>query len=134
VKLISSTCSHFDWRHICYVWWTCLSTDTTHVLEMPVPSQGHYGFHSFRCWLILSVYIIMSFDFPFVTPFICSNIPATPAYWVHVSQLIRYSRTCGFYLDFLNRGFLLTRNLLNQGLSLRMFYSMVDHYGISKLK
>ena len=31
VKLISSTCSHFDWRHICYVWWTCFSTDTTHV-------------------------------------------------------------------------------------------------------
>ena len=31
VKLISSTCSHFDWQHICYVWWTCFSTDTTHI-------------------------------------------------------------------------------------------------------
>jgi hypothetical protein len=30
-------------------------------LEMPVPSQGHYGFHSFPV-----VYIHMSFDFPFV--------------------------------------------------------------------
>jgi hypothetical protein len=30
-------------------------------LEMPVPSQG--------CWLILSVYILMSFDFPFVRLF-----------------------------------------------------------------
>jgi hypothetical protein len=30
-------------------------------LEMPVPSQGDYGF-----WLILSFYILMRFDFPFV--------------------------------------------------------------------
>ena len=39
-------------------------------LEMPVPSQGHYGFHSFPVVdLILSVYIIMSFNFPFVRLF-----------------------------------------------------------------
>jgi uncharacterized membrane protein len=38
-------------------------------LEMPVPSQGHYGFQFSSCWLILSVYIIMSFDFPFVRLF-----------------------------------------------------------------
>ena len=38
-------------------------------LEMPVPSQGHYGFQFSGCWLILSVYIIMSFDFPFVRLF-----------------------------------------------------------------
>jgi hypothetical protein len=32
-----------------------------------LPSRGHYGFSQFSgCWLILSVYIIMSFDFPFV--------------------------------------------------------------------
>ena len=35
-------------------------------LEMPVPSQGHYSFQFSGCRLILSVYIIMSFDFPFV--------------------------------------------------------------------
>ena len=29
-------------------------------LEMPVPSQGDYC-----CWLILSVFILMSFNFPF---------------------------------------------------------------------
>jgi hypothetical protein len=28
--------------------------------------QGHYGFQFSGCWLILSVYIIMSFYFPFV--------------------------------------------------------------------
>jgi len=68
---------------------------------------------------------------PLWTPFICSNIPAAPAYWVHISQFIRYSRACGFYLDFRNRELLQARKLLSQGLSLRTFNSMVDHYGIS---
>jgi hypothetical protein len=37
------------------------------------------------------------FNFPIVKfPFICSNITAAPAYGVYISQLIRYSRTCGF--------------------------------------
>jgi hypothetical protein len=37
------------------------------------------------------------FNFPIVKfPFICTNIPAAPAYGVYISQLIRYSRTCGF--------------------------------------
>jgi hypothetical protein len=48
-------------------------------------------------------------------PFICSNIPAAPTYGVSVSQLIRYSRTCGSYQDIIDRGLLLTRKLLNQG-------------------
>jgi hypothetical protein len=38
--------------------------DSPFLVEMPVPSQGHYDFHG--CWLIVSVYILMSFDFPFV--------------------------------------------------------------------
>jgi hypothetical protein len=29
-------------------------------------------------------------------PFICSNIPAAPAYGVYISQLIRCSRACGY--------------------------------------
>jgi len=42
------------------------------------------------------------FDFHIVNfPFICGNIPATPAYGVYIFQLIRYSRACGFYQDFL---------------------------------
>ena len=51
-------------------------------------------------------------------PFICSNIPAAHAYGVYISQLIQYSRAYGSYQDFLNRGLLLTRKLLNQGFSL----------------
>jgi hypothetical protein len=56
------------------------------------------------------------FNFPIVNfPFICSNIPAAPAYGVYISQMIRYSRACGSYQDILDRGLLLTRKLLNQG-------------------
>ena len=83
------------------------------------------------------------FNFPIVNfPFMCSNIPASPAYGVHISQLIRYSRACGSYQGVLDRGLLLPRKLLNQRFplvklksSLRKFYGrhhdMVDRYGIS---
>jgi hypothetical protein len=55
------------------------------------------------------------FNFPIVNfPFIYSNIPASPAYGVYISQLIRYSRVCGSYQDLLDRGLLLTRKLRNQ--------------------
>ena len=47
--------------------------------------------------------------------FICSNIPATPAYGVYLSQLIRYLRACGSYQDILDRGLLLTMKMQNQG-------------------
>jgi hypothetical protein len=75
-------------------------------------------------------------------PFICSNMPAAPAYGVYISQLIRYYRAYGSYQDFLDRRLLLTRKLLNQGFllvkmkpSLRKFYcrhhDLVDRYRIS---
>ena len=67
--------------------------------------------------------------FPLNFPFIWSNISASPAYGVYISQLMRYSRACGSYQDFLDRELLLTRMLLNQGFllvklksSLRKFY------------
>ena len=83
------------------------------------------------------------FSFPIVNfPFLSSNIPAAPAYGVYISQLIRYSRACISYHDFLSRGLLLTRKLLNQEFqmvklksSLRKFYGrhheLVDRYGIT---
>ena len=83
------------------------------------------------------------FNFPIVSfPFICSNIPAAPAYVVYISQMIRYSRACGSSQDYLDRGLLLTRKLLNQGFlfvklksSHRKFFGhhhdLVDRYGIS---
>ena len=54
------------------------------------------------------------FNFPIVIfPCICSNIPATPAYGVYISQLIRYSRACGSYQYFLHREFLLIGKVMN---------------------
>jgi hypothetical protein len=82
-------------------------------------------------------------DFPILNfPFICSNVIAVPAYGVYISQLIQISRVCGSYQDFLDRGLLLTRKLLNQEFLLvklkssrRKFYGnhydLVDRYGIS---
>ena len=56
------------------------------------------------------------FNFSIVNfPLICSNIPAAHAYGVYISQLIQYSSACGSYHDFLDRGLLLTRKLLNEG-------------------
>ena len=55
------------------------------------------------------------FSFPIVNfPFLDSNIPSSPAYGVYVSQLIRYSRACSHYQDFVTRGLLLTSNLFRQ--------------------
>jgi hypothetical protein len=104
-------------------------------LNLEIDSEG---------WLRTKLYDKRDdFNLPIVSfPFICSNIPAAPAYGVYISQLMRYSRSCGSYQDFLDRGLLLTRKLLNQGFllvnlksSLRTFYGhhrdLVDRYGIS---
>ena len=83
------------------------------------------------------------FTFPIVNfPFISSNIPASPAYGVYISQLISYFRACVKYNDFLDRVQLLTQKLLKQGYaaprlnsSLQIFYgrdhNLVDRYEIS---
>lgn len=63
-------------------------------------------------------------------------------YSIYIYHLIRYSITCGFCHNFLDRGFLLSINLLNQGFlvvklksSLRKFYGwhhdLVNRYRIS---
>jgi hypothetical protein len=82
------------------------------------------------------------FNFPIVNfPFTCSKIPAAPAYGVYIYIYISiiYSRACGSYKDFLDRGLPLTRKLLNQGFllvksSLRKcygrHYDLFDRYGI----
>jgi hypothetical protein len=81
---------------------------------------------------------IDDFNFPIVNfPFICSNIPAAPAYGVYISQLIRFSRACGSYQDFLDRGLLLSQGFLLVKLksSLRKLYGrhhdLADRYGMT---
>ena len=55
------------------------------------------------------------FTFPIVNfLFISSNIPASPVYGVYITQLIRYSRVCALYNDFLDRAQLLTQKLHKQ--------------------
>jgi hypothetical protein len=49
----------------------------------------------------------------------CSNIPASPAYGVYISQLIRYARASSNYSDFLKRRLHLRNRLLDQGYTLR---------------
>jgi hypothetical protein len=50
------------------------------------------------------------FDFAIVNfPFLCCNIPLSPAYGVYISQLIQYARACFAYEDFSKRGKLLTK-------------------------
>ena len=80
------------------------------------------------------------FNFPIVNfPFICSNIPAAPAYRVYISQLIRYSRACGSYQDFLDRGLLLNQGFLLVKLksSLRKFdgrhHHLIDRFSVSQM-
>ena len=56
-------------------------------------------------------------DFNFLIvnfPFICSNIPAAPAYGVYIFLSWYDIPICGSYQDDLDRGLLLTRELLNQ--------------------
>ena len=70
---------------------------------------------------------------------ISNNIPASSAYGVYISQLIRYAKPCVQYSDFLVRGQLLLQKLLSQGYvkprleSSRKFYGrlhdLIDHYG-----
>ena len=48
-------------------------------------------------------------------PFLCGNIPQSPAYRVYISQLIRYARASSLYTDFLFRSQQLTSKILKQG-------------------
>ena len=71
------------------------------------------------------------FHFPIVNfQFIWSSILVASVYGVYISQLIRYSRACGSYMDFLDRGLLITRKLLNQGfLLVKLKSSLGKFYG-----
>jgi hypothetical protein len=77
------------------------------VEEVGVPGQNH------RPWTSnTKIY----FNFKITNfPNMCSNIPASPAYGVNISQLIRYARASSNYSDFLKRHLHLRNRLLDQG-------------------
>ena len=53
------------------------------------------------------------FDFRIVNfPYICGNIPESPAYGIYISQLIRYTRAS--YGEFIDRGRLLVKKLVHR--------------------
>jgi hypothetical protein len=58
------------------------------------------------------------FNFSINFPYLCSNIPASPAYGVYISQLIRYARACSTSDQFLVQGNLFTDKLMSQGFQL----------------
>jgi hypothetical protein len=56
------------------------------------------------------------FNFKIINfPNMCSNIPASPAYGVYISQLIHYARASSNYSDFLKRHLHLRNRQLDQG-------------------
>jgi hypothetical protein len=56
------------------------------------------------------------FNFKMINfPNMCINIPASPAYGVYISQMIRYARASSNYSDFLKRHLHLRNRLLDQG-------------------
>ena len=56
------------------------------------------------------------FNFEIINfPNICSNIPASPAYGVYISQLIRYAMASSNYSDFLKCHLYRRNRLLYQG-------------------
>ena len=57
-------------------------------------SSCYYSYERISCKIMRD-----DFSFPIVNfPFLCGNIPASPAYGVFVSQLIRYARACSLYI------------------------------------
>ena len=55
------------------------------------------------------------FNFPIVNLLsLSNNILSVPAYVVYVSQLVRYTRVCCKFQDFVDRGKLCTNKLLSQ--------------------
>ena len=94
--------------------WTCNSNTTTRV-------KLHTRWYDKRD----------DFDFTIVNfPHLSSNIPSSPAHGVYISQLIRYSRACSHYNDFLARAKVLTQKLLRQQFLLsRLKSSFKKFYG-----
>ena len=70
-KLLSSTCSNFDWQHICYVWWMWFSTDTIHIGTNCTPILANMFLYSHEAGFIQGLHkkneekLARSFNFTF---------------------------------------------------------------------
>jgi hypothetical protein len=82
---------------------------------MHAVNYGYGDFYGLSLYQNFTVDKRDGFDFTTVNfPFLCSNIPLSPAYGVYISQLIRYAKACFAYEDFSKRGKLLTNKLILQ--------------------
>ena len=63
-----------------------------------------------------------NFDFEIVNfPFVDGDVPRSTSYGVYISQLIRFARISSYVTDFDTRNKLLTRNFLDQAISIINF-------------
>jgi hypothetical protein len=118
--LLWRSIQHLDISTMFYLSTTSIS------IHMPIPyilanlnlttPQNHLLLHT---WVFSTTQLYDKqgyFNFVIVLfPFLCSNIPISPAYGVYISQLIRYARASSTYDQFLNRGSMLTKKLMSQG-------------------
>ena len=58
-------------------------------------------------------------------PDVCGNVPASPAYGVYISQLIRYARASSNYSDFQKRHLHLRNRLLDQGMKRFVLFDLL---------
>ena len=103
-------------------------------LEMLHRFKGIFG-HEIACDIFLDLYLEFDkrddFNFKIINfPNMCSNIPASPAYGVYISQSIRYARASSKYSDFLKRHLYLRNRLLEQGYIFR-YQDLVEIYSVS---
>ena len=85
--------------------------------QIPLRPHHFWTYTSNLTTVVKSVLKYMiNFNFKIINfPNMCSNIPASPAYGVYISQLIRYARASSNYSDFLKRHLHLRNRLLDQG-------------------
>ena len=75
----------------------------------------HFWTYTSTLTTVLKCMINYDFNFKIInSPNMCSYIPASPAYDVYISQLIRFARASSHNYDFLNRLLYLRNKLLEQ--------------------
>ena len=116
-----------------------------YAVELEINDTTDADHHASYLDLLLKYFIVYDKrdDFNFDTvnfPFLCSNIPLSPAYGGFVSQLIWYARASSMYEDFIMRCQLLSSKLLKQGftqnrLTFKKLYDrhsvLVDRFKVS---
>jgi hypothetical protein len=152
--IVDHHCSNFPflifemkWNHSSSISWYMILQWMIVESELIFTLSILFMTHSWTPLICLSIHLIYTLlnitgSIPLLVDFISKNIPASSAYGVYISQLIRYSRACAQYIEFLDKAQLLTQKLLKQGYAdprlkstLHILYgrhhNLVDRYEIS---